>query len=590
MNHALEQLIRLQQCTGIRLGSPEYSDSIYTKVLADTLKDFAPEDRKELETFVPSSLPTKYENPVYYFKLYLAARQLDKLLEKFSSELSSVLCVPQFRKDIVIGTIPLRSVNAMVCQFDTTGEVLICFRTGLFEFLNELTNLVFAMMKELGPAVGTIPAETQRWTALSFDQDSLVRYLDSHPKVRAAFIQIMIQFGTGVVSKEHSQIWRTAFPETGRDTELDWFQHYMHMFVLGHEYGHLLAGHLSEKKAELCMVGGVQVENQRHSYQEELEADLIGIAFVGSFLRSIGMQNQEELIVSSFFLSAADLLQRVISVIYTGFDMNRPVSSHPPPFGRRWKLQTSLVELLVDDQRAAVAVTFRSAKMLEFVLETLWMHSMDEIYRELARFPASPDWAEIDCYPGGVESIPYTMSTRDEHASRKKMNRSVERGAFHYGQFRAMLFLAPYAVAEGYATDADTRSVEKSALSALLRFTTPAEAQVLGRQGLRADAIFELEEKILPNAGEIKIAADLGSLIVSAGHFPHPAAQRIFSGMARSINANSTGLANRLALPDELRVWRAINELCSIAICGIVPSQKLLYECTTIIEWHYSHE
>jgi len=594
MSYALEQLVLLQQSAGARCGCPKYPASVYKKHLSQALQFVPPEYRAEFARFVPSTLPTEYENPLYYFHLYVVARLLDEHLEKFSSELPNVLSVPQVPKNIVIGTIPIRSVNAMVCQFDATDEVLICFRAGLFEFLDELTHLVLAMMEELESAVSAVPAEAQRWTALAFDQNALDRYLDSHLEVRTAFVQIITQFGVGFASNVKSNIWRSAFPKDSQDTGTKLympFMQYLLMFVLGHEYGHLLAGHLSVKKAVLCMVGGMQVENQRHSYQEELNADLIGEGFVKVYLQSIGMQNQEELIVSSFFLTAVDLLQRAIAINYTGHDKNRPWSSHPPPFSRRWKLQTAHTNSLVDEERAAVAATLRSAKMLEFVLESLWMRSMDDIYRELAHYPASPDWAETetDYYPAGVASTPYTLSSRDD-ASRQEMNRTAECGAFHYGQLRALMFLAPYAVAEGYAIDDDARDLEKSALSALLRFAPPEDAQVLSRQGLRAEEIFELEAKALPDEADIAIAADLGSLVVSASHFPHPAAQRVFSGMARSINAKSLGMAYGIALPDEPRVWRAINELCAVALCGVVPTQRLLSECITIIKEYYRYE
>jgi len=152
------------------------------------------------------------------------------------------------------------------------------------------------------------------------------------------------------------------------------------------------------------------------------------------------------------------------------------------------------------------------------------------------------------------------------------------------------MFLAPYAVAEGYATQADATSVERSTLAALLRFASPEEAKVLRQQPIDRKRHLRARGEISPQRPEI---GDRGRSWVprnATGSFPHPAAERIFSGMTRRINEESLAWRNGFALPDDLRVWRVINELCSAGICGIVPSRQLLSDCITVIEHRYHHE
>jgi len=138
---------------------------------------------------------------------------------------------------------------------------------------------------------------------------------------------------------------------------------YMLMFVLGHEYGHIFSGHLSPQKATLCLVGGVQVENQRHSYAEELLADQLGEALVQCHLASIGMQNNEAAIVSSFSSPPWTSFSAYWPSSIPDTKKNRPCSSHPPPNSRRSKLQAAQVGRLVDEKRVATATTLRTAKI-----------------------------------------------------------------------------------------------------------------------------------------------------------------------------------------------------------------------------------
>ena len=546
---------------------------------------------------MPEALPSAYENPIYYLRLHMAAKFLEENLAMFSEHIPPLFGAAHLTKKVVLGTLPLESVNAVVYDLSPDDEVLICFRAGLFGFLDGITQLAIEIVEGLGRSVNALADNVGRWGKVAFDQGALEGHLDANRGLQDAFLQIILKYaanlGKADVSDILSRIKRGKAPGESREWSL--FGTCQLMFVLGHEYGHLLAGHLSPAKGALCMVGGIQLENQRNSWEEEMAADLIGEVLVDRYLASIGMQSGEGAVVAAFSLSALDLLQRAMAIIRTGYETNRPVVSHPPPFIRRYRLQTAGLGRLRDKKRVATSIVYRSSKMLEYVLETLWHREKRHIYHELKKCRTVFQRAEIEgMYPGGAASLPYKPFTAADDLHYEEIEKdtvSTERGAFKYGAMRAYLFLAPYAVAEGHATEADAIGIRESVQKDLVRFLPPAEAKDVQKRELSADEIFAIGEKGLKRWGaRIELAADIGSLVTAFKHLGNSAAERVYSGMAKRIDGLTFGVGYpscRSLMPDDLRVWRAVSELCVPGVCGVVPSQSLKEQCVLALENYY---
>ena len=546
---------------------------------------------------IPESLPSAYENPIYYLRLHLVAKFLEEHFAEFSKHLPPLFGIAHSPKKVVLGTLPVESVNAVVYDLSPHDEVLICFRAGLFDFLDGITQLVVEIVEELGRSVNDLAGDVGKWGKVAFDQEALERHLDANPSLQNAFLQIILKYaanlGNADLADILSGIRRGKAPRESKDWELFGICHLM--FVLGHEYGHLLAGHLTPTKGALCMIGGIRVENQRNSWEEEMLADLIGEGLVETYLASLGMRSGEGKVVAAFCLSALDLLQRAMAIIRTGYEENRPVVSHPPHFIRRYRLQTMGLEGLRDEERVATAIVYRSSKMLEYVLETLWHREKRHIYHELKKCKTVFQRAEIErMYPDGVAGLPYkplTPADNQHYEEIEKDTVTTERGAFKYGAMRAYLYLAPYAVAEGHATEADAIGIRENVQKELTRFLPPTEAKDVQKRTLGADELFAVGEKGLERWGvRIQLAADVGSLVTAFKHLGHSAAERLYSGMAKRINGRTFGVGYpscRSQMPDDLRVWRAVSELCATGVCGVVPSQSLKERCVLAVENYY---
>src|ERR1039458_3804612 len=139
---------------------------------------------------IPESLPSAYENPIYYLRLHLVAKFLEEHFAEFSKHLPPLFGIAHSPKKVVLGTLPVESVNAVVYDLSPHDEVLICFRAGLFDFLDGITQLVVEIVEELGRSVNDLAGDVGKWGKVAFDQEALERHLDANPSLQNAFLQI----------------------------------------------------------------------------------------------------------------------------------------------------------------------------------------------------------------------------------------------------------------------------------------------------------------------------------------------------------------------------------------------------------------
>jgi hypothetical protein len=120
----------------------------------------------------------------------------------------------------------------------------------------------------------------------------------------------------------------------------------MGLFVLGHEYGHILNGDLAGKWVDRAFAGD-RIQQLPHEWNQELAADAMGIDL--SYLALAGSRKNLPaiLIGADFLLHCYDVIERSASLIVTGKPDRALVGGdHRPMILRRAGIRYALREFL----------------------------------------------------------------------------------------------------------------------------------------------------------------------------------------------------------------------------------------------------
>jgi hypothetical protein len=165
----------------------------------------------------------------------------------------------------------------------------------------------------------------------------------------------------------------------------------MELFVLGHEYGHVMAGHMNASDVTLRRQAEADGELVEYSWPRELEADSIGVR-----LLMLGLHKRSKLAIgywywgADFFFTALDVVQRAALLVQYGDETHR-MDTHPPPLVRRQAARLRMLEMVgLEDFEEAMHVS----SCLEFATDRLWNAVRDAVSalrtygaRELPTFP-----------------------------------------------------------------------------------------------------------------------------------------------------------------------------------------------------------
>lgn len=167
----------------------------------------------------------------------------------------------------------------------------------------------------------------------------------------------------------------------------------MRLFVLGHEYGHLLAPHRTSTSASM-LPGGLEVTELRYLWAQELEADswglrlMVGVEGRANRARPAAVDFPFRYWGADFYFSCHQVLRGALSILS---GQAQPARTHPPPEVRRENLRAELFEWFPPEQ-AEPAIELADA--LDGVLRVLWEESKGAIYRyHQSGVSAGPTWA-----------------------------------------------------------------------------------------------------------------------------------------------------------------------------------------------------
>jgi hypothetical protein len=310
--------------------------------------------------------PTRYETP----RLYL-------LLERLASRVEHAIPGTGWPTPPrpVLGTLPIGSFGAMILPVPGSEERVIAFQQGAFGFMNLVAKAVAMALP-----IDSMDPEHPWWAQM--DRDRITGRLRGDEGAPPAFLDFLSAY-TRAGDPNAARPYRLSGPMLRVVEELRLAGE---LFLLAHEYGHLIAGHLAAEQPDDPQPEHLLSRAWRH----ELDADTVGflltcralalergldatVAWAGLELivttqmivdRALdvlrhGAPNRSREAMESTYAPAQDDLRLVV---ITG-------DTHPTLPQRREALKTRMRPVFGDD---AVEAASERATTIAWILERLW--------------------------------------------------------------------------------------------------------------------------------------------------------------------------------------------------------------------------
>lgn len=283
---------------------------------------------------------------------------------------------------VAVGELQTRDANALCIKVPAGGYVIL-FNDGLMMLLHKLAKAVSSRVRI---ARSPLEARNLRPRTLSFEETPNYVY-----EIIARYLMNKHPIGPEI-PLEHDQYWFSD--------KLRWF---MELFVMGHELGHILEGHLSKAKILRFKIGREEITVLKPSCNQEYDADIRGLLLVmnargetfdydRTTSRSLAYAGPD------FFFTIMDLIEKIANV--------KP-ESHPTAVLRRENLRN-----FISANEKGLAL----AKDFEEIIDGMWRI----IYR---RIKSSSSFVAYSCrlnlsFLGSRSHLRFESSHRQEFESR----------------------------------------------------------------------------------------------------------------------------------------------------------------------------
>lgn len=240
------------------------------------------------------------------------------------------------------------------------------------------------------------PADTNGWVSFKISVREMTERIEAVPKIADWFADVVVTYAvTGRIGLRFNSLLPPGYAKLALT-----LKNSLTYFVLGHEYAHVILGHLDTTAARKGVLPATEAETLVYSWQEELEADLVGMIL--SLNASINHRKLDfglSFLGVGLFFDALDVMDRAVALLQTGDENARQLGSHPPSDLRKQRLRESLSKMAEADP-ANYAEPVRAALELdeirEEIIRLLWERTRPILLdRHRRGVPAAHTWRTI---------------------------------------------------------------------------------------------------------------------------------------------------------------------------------------------------
>ncbi len=349
-----------------------------TKLLEEILKNRkmlfpkmdADKEKKEIADDLQRKLnippPTKYQNPLSYFIIKTLAQWVTVSAKEFSYNINEWP---------VIGTLNTQEVNACSILVPS-GGYLVVLEDGLFTFMNLLAKVVASAMplegmERIKKIEGTEEIEGIE-IIYSLRKEEIRKIIDFDKNILIRFQEVLFAYIINGNPNSSPQY----LPSESIGILSDVIRDSAELFVIGHEYGHILKDHFNVGITKK-MIGKENVDAISRNWEQEFEADKVGLQLM---ILSMQTKHKTDLTMSycgaDFFFSCIDIVEKSISILREGKVIDQISETHPPTELRREHIRQPTKENLYNDLWIK---PIQFGESIEFILSNLFEKTIPEL-------------------------------------------------------------------------------------------------------------------------------------------------------------------------------------------------------------------
>lgn len=253
------------------------------------------------------------------------------------------------------GTAVSGEYNAFACEHPTTHEKLIVFESELI-IVADLFCKIIALAIPLDIKADNV--------GFSVDLKNLEEHLDKNNHILERFAELFYN----TIYKGLPSHAKQYFIESSRQKLFYELLNSIELFIIGHEYGHVLAGHLSNQ-IFIRKISETNLNVIETNWKEEFEADSIGLNLLLNSLDNANLSPFCYMGPEMFFIFL-DLIDRISSYMNGGLEVSDQGSvSHPPSIDRKMAIQDNLKRALSPDDYTAYEIL---SDFVNNITDMLW--------------------------------------------------------------------------------------------------------------------------------------------------------------------------------------------------------------------------
>ena len=310
-------------------------------------------------------------NPAFYVVIMDLVQDVERAIARLGYEVS---------EEVTFGPLPTGQVNGLACAVPA-GGLIVALDDGVFTYLNLLAKAVATFYElERAPEGGLVRlVEGNIHRAVTLNREGNRRWLEA---TTATFV-----YG----HPDLAPPWPAPYD---KHVMVDSFLTSAEMFIVAHEYAHLILRHYDREGATYRhrMAGGAEVDNLEISRQEEFEADRLALEILREHHRQTG-RKVENTRWSIRFLHGCLTTLEVLNGL--GNELDQP-STHPTPGERTARLLQSL-----DEEEPVAEGKLDFTESVYMVMEQLFLHNLERYF----------EWREL-AFCGAV---PWSLTQRPDH-------------------------------------------------------------------------------------------------------------------------------------------------------------------------------
>ncbi len=352
----LEKFNQIQQTTN----NPEAFVNFARKVLKDEVDPIEITDLYNKINISDRLISTKYDMVTSSFLLeglFIKIMEAAKEIKLSNSQIP------------YIGTVLSDQYNAFACRIPETDQTIILLDSELFLLASILSKIITLSLPEFKSFEKTIQFST--------DKNKIEKHINENPEIIYRFKLLVYDYFYK----------KRAMKYFEPDKIFTHFRYNLinslELFIVGHEYGHIISGHLAQSIAQIFNVNNIDFIKINPNWENEYEADEIGIKLMLKAIETCG-QLPFCYVGADLFFTFLDVHERALSLFSTGKDCSFINSnSHPPTTARREKIKNH-IKLNMPEKNIFIYNEF--TKFIENVIEILWNKIKENAYCLYSQF------------------------------------------------------------------------------------------------------------------------------------------------------------------------------------------------------------